>query len=90
MLELPLQQIRIIVLDLMPRNDRDATRRGIFATRANDRLLTMASPPLPTNVLEMTLLPNRLDSNEAWVTPFHEKRTNAHVTIGSHLRGGLL
>jgi hypothetical protein len=31
-----------------------------------------------------------LDSNEAWVTLFHEKRTNADVTIGSHLRGGLL
>jgi hypothetical protein len=31
-----------------------------------------------------------LDSNEAWVTLLHEKRTNADVTIGSHLRGGLL
>jgi hypothetical protein len=31
-----------------------------------------------------------LGSNEAWVAPFHEKRTNADVTIGSHLRGGLL
>ena len=29
-------------------------------------------------------------SNEAWVTLFHEKRNNADVTIGSHLRGGLL
>jgi hypothetical protein len=30
------------------------------------------------------------DSNEALVTLFHEKRTNADVTIGSYLRGGLL
>jgi hypothetical protein len=31
-----------------------------------------------------------LDSNEVWVTLFREKRTNADVSIGSHLRGGLL
>jgi hypothetical protein len=31
-----------------------------------------------------------LDSNDSWVTLFHAKRTNADVTIGSHLRGGLL
>jgi hypothetical protein len=27
---------------------------------------------------------------EAWVTLFYQKRTNAKVTLGSHLRGGLL
>jgi hypothetical protein len=31
-----------------------------------------------------------LDSNEAWVALFHERHTNADVTIGSHLHGGLL
>jgi hypothetical protein len=31
-----------------------------------------------------------LDSNEVWVTLFSEKRTNADVTIGSPLCGGLL
>jgi hypothetical protein len=31
-----------------------------------------------------------LDSNEAWVTLFHKKRTNADVTTSSHLRGRLL
>jgi hypothetical protein len=31
-----------------------------------------------------------LDSSEAWVTLFPVKRTNADVTISSHLRGGLL
>jgi hypothetical protein len=31
-----------------------------------------------------------MDSDEAWVTLFHEKRTSANVTIDSHLRGGSL
>jgi hypothetical protein len=31
-----------------------------------------------------------LDYNEAWVALFHEERTNANVSIGSRLRGGLL
>jgi hypothetical protein len=30
-----------------------------------------------------------LDSGEAWVTLFYEKRTNAEVSIGSHLQRGL-
>jgi hypothetical protein len=31
-----------------------------------------------------------IDSNEAWVTLSHEKRSSANVTIGYRLRGGLL
>jgi hypothetical protein len=31
-----------------------------------------------------------LDYNEAWVTLFHEERTNANAPVGSHFRGGLL
>jgi hypothetical protein len=31
-----------------------------------------------------------LDSDEAWITLFRKKRTNIDVTIGSHLRVGLL
>jgi hypothetical protein len=57
------------------------------------------TPSLPTTIVSPSLICRDYnflafasiglqDSNEAWVTFFREKCTNANVTIGSHLRGG--